>query len=665
MYRAGLVGALTLGVCLVVLPHDTQAQNRPEFQAFRLDRIGGSAFVAGDYRRQQQNLINGQQTNTSDLLLEEGIEMNGMGSVYHPNFLQWLADGRFGLSQQSVDRDDTTERSNGTIEGYSVDAYVLRPKPLSLHAFSSYDHDFTNRDFNVPLEFTDSRNGFDITHRGALVSTFLLEYTDEQEVSEFRDTDEKTTTYRFTTERRARDPDREWEFTAEHQDITETSAFTTGGSEDFTREENELEFRHVYEFGPQTRPNRLTGNAGYFDQSGFGDNTTLRANEQLSLTHSPTLSSWYQADYSQQTTDELNDKLIEGEIGLSKSVYASLEVSTDLAARHRTFDEGSERAWGPELDLAYRKMTPGGIYRSSLSVSRWYEQEESSGGQRPLVDEAVTLVGTVFVPLSQPNVVPGSVVVTDASQIPYIENVHYILRQTGTFTEIARLIGGLDPIPNGATVLVDYTASFATDADFTSDLINWSNRFTLKWVPVSLYSTYLKRDENLTGGTDPGNLDHFWSLLLGVDWILRGFSTAYEHEWLESDLGLSHVADRARARYDQMVGPDWQLSLGGEAERITYTDTEEIAVGEEDYQTSFGAFGQATNRVGPNLLWRNRAEWRDISGRQETSYTEFISGIEWRYRRVQITVEGRYRMFDQQQSDGDLAAIECRLRRFF
>jgi len=165
-----------------------QTQVDPNFQSLHIDKISGDTFIRGSYRKQNETISSGVTSHTSDFFLEEGVHLRSRGFAYHRNFLEWYANAVFGFNQQDIEDDSVQQNSNGTLYGYDLGGTFLREKPVSLRWFSSYQNDFTDRDFANRLELETFHHGVEFMHRGLLESSLLLDLRDKQELNETRNT---------------------------------------------------------------------------------------------------------------------------------------------------------------------------------------------------------------------------------------------------------------------------------------------------------------------------------------------------------------------------------------------------------------------------------------------------------------------------------------------
>lgn len=664
-------GRRAIGVALVSLaamlglprPAHAALDDDPLFRPFELRPVHGSVFVTGDMRSENRS-SSGSTTRNHTFLFQEGIDLRTGGYIYHPNLFNWNGQVRLGLSQDYSRFGDEDRESLGTVLGYVFDGTLLRHKPLSLRVFSSYNQSQTNRDFADPIDYQTSRNGFEIYHRGPLNSSLLFERVTDDQSSDVRDTESETYRLRFQTEYRRENVILGLMY--EHESIDETVG-SGGSTTSLPSELDELVLTNTIYFGEGATRHSLTGQTRLFDRRGFFDAQSFSTNQTLSLSHAPDFNTFYTGSYRTERSQGIDETTASAAAGFNKRFYESLELGGRVFVEQEEFTGGSEERYGGELSAHYTKKTPIGEYRSTLSLSRTWEQEEADLGQRQIIGEPIVLTGADFVALSELNVVPGSIVVSNLTRtIVYVEGIHYNVRVTGPITEIQRIVLSPDPIPDGGTVLVDYSITQARDSETTRDRIVWTHRLEIEPLHLTPYVIFQYISEDLVGGEDPGTLDDMTSITLGVEYFKDDLFAMYEYETLSSTLSLSYDAHRVRARYNRSLNRDMVLSVGGGAEWLVYTNPEEFGLDEdEDYMNTYHAFGELTQRLNRSTLWRMRIDGRDVSGRQNTRHVEVSTGLEWRYRQLEFSIDGRYRFFEQDKTDGDVIGVEFQLRRYF
>lgn len=216
------------------------------------------------------------------------------------------------------------------------------------------------------------------------------------------------------------------------------------------------------------------------------------------------------------------------------------------------------------------------------------------------------------------------------------------------------------------SVLVDYTANIARDAEYVRDRIFWSHRIMIDALRLSPYISFELYNETLQSGEDPGNLQHHTTITAGIDYILDRFTAGYEFQTFDTNIGLSYNSHRVHARYNRNIGRDLNFNIGGDAQCLTYTNADSFNLtDDESWLNTYHLFAQFANRINKNMLWRTRCDWHNISGRQNTMNAELTTSLEWRFRQLELSVDGRYRIFEQEATDGRVMGVMFELRRYF
>jgi len=662
--------AAPLLVAWLAAPLEAQDRQKAPLQLFRLLDSGGHLYLRGRAQNENQSQSStGQTTRQTDRSIEEGLDLHGSGYAYHPNLLDWEAGVRLGAAQEWLTLDSRQMKSNDRLLGYNLTGTFLKEKPVSFRAFASQDQNLRQRDFARSAVVSDQRQGMEIWSKGPVPLTLLAEQIRSTETSEIRDIDKQTRHLRFSaTDQRS--PDWMTQLVLDHQDTAETSTFFpsgagTGTTEDFPDQADEAELTNRWRWGPGEDKHSLTGRIRALDRRGFFPNRVLSAEEQLVLIHSKTFSTYYRALGDINNTDQDKERTINGEAGFKQKVYDSLDITGRVVGNdHRNNDE-MDQTLGGFLDLAYRKETAIGRYNSSLLLGREYQKQSSGTGQQMIRDEAVVLNALDYTRLAKPGVIAGSILVTDQTHtITYLENVDYLLRTTGAFTEIARKAGG--DITDGQKVLVTYTVQAARRATFTTDHFGWNNRLKLKDVPLSLYVNYRLRDQNLRSGEDPNTLDHERNLLGGIEWDYKRFTVTLEREKHDTLLYAPSVADRARAGYAWSLEPTVELSVGAQAEKLRYSKAAEFGLlPGQDFLDTVGGYLSLTAKPRPDTLLRFNSDILKTKGREDRVLFRNMLRLEWTYGKIEFSIEARHDTFVQENSRGSSDSIMFNFKRSF
>ncbi|MCG3180779.1 MAG: hypothetical protein BIFFINMI_03142 [Phycisphaerae bacterium] len=627
----------------------------------------GNLYVRGSMKQKKETFGGGSDSNQKDTYLEEGVDLQSTGYIYHPNLMEWFAAFRLGLTQQQIDLNETQEKFRGTLLGFDLSGLLLQKKRVSARVFASRTQNQVDRNFAARLEVIQSRFGVELIRRGKFPITLLLEQLGLTEKDEQRNDDQTSRHARFTVSDQ-RNSDHFTELILDLLDVTETITNigdTTSTTEDASYRQLEALLNTVHRFGSGTEKNRFAASGRLRDRTGYFPEREMDLDASLDLVHSPTLTSFYHAAYHDNRTDTDQDKTTTLDAGFAKQIYESLNIAGRGNWTSSQFIGGTQKIVGLFTDLQYHKKTPIGPYTSQLSLGWQREQEQNAGSTRVVRDESHTLDDVTFTQLMQANVISGTVQVTNADHTQtYVLDSDYELQTTGAFTEIRRKTTG--DIAADQAVLVTYSIAVAGDSTFDTTTLTWNNRLALEKVPLTPYYNIHRRADKLTGGQDPGNLDTQTTQLFGLQLDWKGLIVNVEHETRDQMLYPSSVADRVRARYQHRLTRDADLSLGGLIEKLTYDSAARYNLGPNgDRLDTTTAFARTTIRLRNSLLLRLSADYIKTQGRTNDERAEFKGQLEWNYRNIELSVEARQNFYQHEQNKGNEQAILFSIKRRF
>lgn len=639
-------------------------------QPLAVQSVEGELFFEGRYRRDDEvRGSRGVQNHERDLLLREGLDLLMQGYAYHPNLFDWTADLRFGLMQQDTTLLGEQRNSQGVLLGYDLSALVLKQKPVSFRAYARHNESFEDRSFARNIEIDHSTQGAQVFLKGDVFMSLLLEHRDFTESSDTREDQEDGYLVRYTLEDRRR-RDSLTRLVYEHEDVDQSTLFlNTDGSTTFvpfpdTRDELTLTNSWVLD-DTDGRDNRLDGQVRVLRRRGFFENDVLLIDQQLTLPHTDSFATFYRGVFSYDRTEVETDQRMRGEAGFHQRIYESLDIVGRVYVTDRQLTNGYEKSIGTLFDFDYRKLTPIGTLTATLSAGLEYNEEDFGDTFRLVNDESVTLVGIGASALDEPNVTPGSITVTDVSQaIVYTEGIDYLIEQLGPITQIRRLVGGA--IAPGETVLVDYTAPAVGFAEYEQRLIDWRTRFDFDNVPLSVYTRVRWREQMLTGGNDPGNLDTEHVYLFGAELHPDPWRLVAEYERREHVIFPSWWAYRARLGYTDVIDAAVSVNLGLEYEMLQYINPEEFDIDPgEDFLETYGAFANITTKLRRDLLLRAEALYYDTRGRDDDLLARLGGGLVWERGQLSVELDGHFDIWEQQVDHGTSLVLELFVRREF
>ncbi len=641
---------------------------RSEIKSLKVTDTSGELYIRGNIRSKEETTAGGSSLEESDSFFQEGIALRAKGYIYHPNLIDFDVSVQGGLSQQEIEINSDSRKSNGTLSGFNLSALVLKKKRIGGRVFASRTTNFIDRDFAATQEVEIDKFGFELIRRGRMPIRLLVEQFGIRETGDLRE-NEQTTRHMRLSLTDQRDPDLWWEIIYDREDtdetVTTTSAAGGGSSSELPVQSDELTFASLLRWGDQSHPSRLALNGRFLDRKGFFVNRVQSADANLTLGHTPTFSTFYRGAYSIDETETEEDRLLDTEAGFRKQFYESLNIAGRVSYRDRQFIDGFDKVLGWFFDAAYIKLTPIGRYNAALLLGHEREQEDSGTGTRTIRDEQVTLSGTTYVALDERSVIDGSISVTnlDRDEV-FTEGDDFELRETGSLTEIRRIIGG--DILDGETVLVTYRVLAARNAEFTTNRIRTSHRLTLRKIPLAIYYHYSLRDEQLTGGNDPGNLDTQTQHLFGLELNWRDLQVTYEHDVRDQMLSPPSTSDRLDVRWQRRLTRRTDLAVGGGAERLVYDSGEQFNLGPgEDQLDTVRGYARVTTKLKRNILLRLSADYLKTEGRENDELLEFVGSLDWRFRDLEVSVEARQSFYTQETTEGSEQQLMFLIRRRF
>ncbi|KKN87884.1 hypothetical protein LCGC14_0254150 [marine sediment metagenome] len=648
---------LLLVLPISALPSVAEEQKKVPIQPLGLLDIGGALYTRVESvsdKRVTETATTKTTTTEDELIFEEGIELSVEGYIYHPYLLEWRLGLDLAKTQETITLNDLETKTNGDLRGYDISALLLQEKPVSLRLFASQTEDLRDRDVGQATRATEQRRGLELYVKGPLPSTFLLERIEIEEKGTRRTVEEDTTHIRVTVEHR---PHRDWltEFFYDREQTDEVSTFlsATGVSppQQFPDTKDEFNITNLWSFGPEDLRHTLSGSANFLSRSGFFENRVTSIDQRLELAHTKTFTTFYAAALDINRTEAEEDQTFNAEIGFEKSIYDSLDIIVRGEIYHRAIEKSSERRRGLFFEADYRKKTPIGRYTSSLALGWERDVQNFNSGVQRVTDERVTLEDTTFLELDEKNITGSMAVTNEDKTITYAEIVDYILRVTGGTTEIRRTLGSL--IGDGDTVLVTYVSQQSPHSIFTTDHVDWDHRLRLKKIPVILYANYRLRNEKLTHGEDPENLDREQSFLAGTQLDYKGLTTVLEHERQDQNLSPPWIANRVEVTYHRALARNLDLTVSGNLEWLRYLEARKFGLepGAETLKTATGRLS-LTTKVGRNAVLRFDSTLSRLSGRENRTEFQNSVSFEWRYAKLDFSVDAHYDTYTDENLSG-------------
>ena len=417
------------------------------------------------------------------------IGLTAAGSVYHPNLLTFSVNGEFspGYNIETTTYSNSTNRKEIRYLGnYYANLILLQEKPYrsTFYLSQNYtyrDYDFFNRaEANIwryganlgyqegPVPFT-----IDVWQRkdetfGESIASSLYETGVTFNARNTRESGETTFTYTHTNDDRT---------DSGSQATSTENSFGIGDTETFGRE------KQIH----------LNTSANYSSREYTGtpaDDATAALN--LSVQHTPSLSSVLDMDYNRSTTNDSVGKTLSDNLHGGVSVQHQLFESLTSTLRIQGQDSSSSgsyltasgenatsitetKRYGGGVTESYTKRL-GSVGRVTLMGSVLYEHTIQTAGGDTIIqtDESHGFTssnestGTDSFFLNLPYVDESTILITNTQHaLPaYQEGRDYIVSKNGYLTMIRR--AAASTIPANSTVLVSYHAKASGSGEYNT-----------------------------------------------------------------------------------------------------------------------------------------------------------------------------------------------------
>lgn len=468
-----------------------------------------------------------------------GLDM--VGSVYHPNLLQYTFGTETGFGWQELDTRGPaaaaftgTRQEQGLLQQYNGQFTFLPQKPYTTTLFVNKASSFREVDFfNRITVDSQGYGGYAGYSRGPVPFTISAVHQEEVERGLQRNLSTKEDTLSLNA-RHERSPGG-----------TTTLSYTLN---QFNRQQPSV-----------PTDTGLNHTVSLFDNSVLGKNDRLgfstslfynrlnrlvlpsssfSAQESVVLKHTKTLESQYTYSFDTRSSGAVDTGNQRGRALLRHHLYDSLVSSVDFEAQN--FESQSSetslasKGYGFGWSENYTKRL-GSWGRLGLGYS-WrgsQEDRESTGRFQQILNEQHALSDRVITFLAQPLVIRSSIRVTDPSGTTiYQELLDYLIIEQGSLTEIKR-VPGTTRILDGGAVAVDYrvvaspTTSFSTFANQAQIRLDLFNRL------LGVYGRVNLVDHD---GGETVILQEIADKVAGVDVTWRWLHAGSEYEIFDSNL---------------------------------------------------------------------------------------------------------------------------------
>jgi hypothetical protein len=509
---------------------------------------------------EQSRFAGSSSVDYSRTFIGPSIGLGLSGSIYHPNFARYIFDGEgaFGWGWERVSSTTTSSRSMfdqiGTFQGT---LYLLSTKPYSSSLSAAYDHTFRDYDFFNRTVVDSWRYGAQTGYReGPVPFTITYTHLDEREENVVG----IITATNITASGKTNVVSHAIFGTSSLRENTVTLEAHNDREHGTTRFIYTMSDFQRSDVGPESSGRDHT--IGLADQEIFGTekqviwnndlgysmrrftdapSDDLNANSRLSIDHTPTITSFYDANYYHNgygpgTSDSYN-----GSGGIRHQLYESLTSTLRGYGQYYNFSsEGGSsvtKRLGVSLSEAYVKRLSTDAYLTlGGTIDYSHTDVEQSGSIITVIEERHTFstgvgggpIGTFF--LNLPNVFPATIVITDEGRtLTYLAGLDYIISQNGLLTMVTRLGGSR--IPAGGTVLVSYDAAPTPSGSY--DTLNGLLQVRIDFWN-GLLGVYARANSIQNQGTPGLVVQDLNAMALGMDTTWRFLRAGAEFEIYDS-----------------------------------------------------------------------------------------------------------------------------------
>ena len=284
----------------------------------------------------------------------------------------------------------------------------------------------------------------------------------------------------------------------------------------------------------------------------------------LRARHSEELQTYGRYNVNSNQQDDQSMTLNAASAGLNYRF--SPDLSGALAARGESNRASQLRSTFYAIDgsAQYRQTLPLGQATAGYNAAYSRRDQQATSPLVKMLGEQVTLANTSFVSLSKPQIIAGTVVVTNLTRTQtFVEGLDYFLSPLGLELRIQRLIGG--NILDGQEVLIDY--EYSSGGSYAAS--QFDNALSLSWAYKSylnLFVHHLASTPQLESGSPTSPLNSVTSTsygartdvplsMLSQEFLLGGSA--------EREIRRETISSYRRANLDAYIQADLPLAKSG------------------------------------------------------------------------------------------------------
>jgi hypothetical protein len=500
-------------------------------QTFHLGRWDGALEGTVGFSRQETQTTGQASSHFEDSQAQEQLTLRNTGAyVFDPRLVTLTLGGTFGLTQERLSSNGTSDTLNGTLWGYEASLDILPESPYSLNVYANRSQTLNNQVFGGRTESIQESEGASLYAREIYIPSTLSFLR--------QNLNNETTTGTVTGQ--------------QNQTVT---AVTYQGNRGWENSEGSLNYGfvdltdHVFpqlsyqsnggnlyyslDFGPEL-DRQWNSRIRFFTRTGTSQLTTATVDELLRIDHTDHLQTDYQYFLLWTETPGGSTVTNTGTFTLRHQLYESLTTTFGLQAMISTLPNGEENIYEGRLNFAYQKRLPwDGRLNVSLGGGLQYTDNHFQTLESFVPQETLTFATPFALPmlLKNPFVVVSSIVITKtavgplpagciappAPPTPLVLGRDYTVNPVGNLTEIvpipcSGLVPGINP---GDTIAVDYRFAVPTSLAYTTE--SWHATASVDYHWIRPYLIIEGFDQNLVSGQGSRFLSDLRSDTVGLE----------------------------------------------------------------------------------------------------------------------------------------------------
>lgn len=432
---------------------------------------------------------------------QAAVSLRNSQLVFGPRLLIGNAGLDVAVLRDAYRLDGNSSPGTGRVVGYDVGTTALPDRRYSVGVSAARTQTVLPVLFGTSRDQLMTQRGATMKLRGPLLDSILewrqsrSEARARTESTVLRDGEDRTVlSYAGTRQSSRQSLDLEYR----HEDRTDLVY------PDFSYPLQFSNLRHSWLLDEGTDRRSLTTTLAFSRRGGNLPTDYLRGETRLDYRLRPTLHSRtiYRRDRVDAKTFGRDQQAVDTQ--LQHRLYDSLITTAAGRFSHDDLRTGERQLRGATLQLDYRKKLVAGGRLSASAGRRWDREDNRFSGREDIVlREAQEARLGVPIRLRRDRVVPGTIVVTDATgTVVYREGFDYTVDFIGDFAEISIRPDGR--ILDGRTLLVDYRVRVSPFTETSTTQPQYDLAIDYGW--INPYVQFNATHRELVSGFDDGTV---------------------------------------------------------------------------------------------------------------------------------------------------------------